>query len=432
MEEWIKKNKGIVIVVSIKFLCVIIAAAAYVCFGHTLIRAMYEEHAVGFLNNLIEHDGAHQLAYYYAKADHIFKLGVITFIVIGLLVISTYKLVLAHAKTMFKLLVINLSITVVFFECLTGLLFAVPALSNNLLHDFMCSLYRNGNIAMPQYEDQMAIYDNELLYTLKPNTEFVFSNPEFKTAYTTNSLGLRDDEASLHKPEIICLGDSYTMGWGVEQDETFAQRLEQMSNKKVLNAGISSYGTVREMKLLNRLDTSNLEYLIIQYDGNDYNENNTFYQMKNVLNIMSLNNYNSVKDEYSERLRYYPGKYFIFALTSIFASITNMSGEKPDHSFGVPNTAKKADESKVFINAIMHATDVDPSNIKIIMTGRKNFLDAAQSTIASGDYPLYIQNIVFVPFPDAKTQRDHYFTIDGHLNARGHNGLAYKLSNTLN
>jgi len=40
--------------------------------------------------------------------------------------------------------------------------------------------------------------------------------------------------------------------------------LEKNTNRKVLNAGISSFATVREMILLNRLDTSNLKYLIIQ------------------------------------------------------------------------------------------------------------------------------------------------------------------------
>ena len=74
---------------------------------------------------------------------------------------------------------------------------------------------------------------------------------------------MRDDEESLKAPEVIVLGDSVAMGWGIEQNETMAQQIEAMAGLKVLNAGISSYGTVREMKLLNRLDLSRVKYLVI-------------------------------------------------------------------------------------------------------------------------------------------------------------------------
>lgn len=39
-------------------------------------------------------------------------------------------------------------------------------------------------------------------------------------------MGLRDSNAALNQPEIICIGDSHTMGWGVEQEETFPKLLD--------------------------------------------------------------------------------------------------------------------------------------------------------------------------------------------------------------
>ena len=80
-----------------------------------------------------------------------------------------------------------------------------------------------------------------------------------------NRLGLRDDEASLRAPAVVVLGDSYAMGWGVAQDETIAEVIERETGLRALNAGIASYGTVREMRLLDRIDTSRLRYLVIQY-----------------------------------------------------------------------------------------------------------------------------------------------------------------------
>jgi hypothetical protein len=115
-------------------------------------------------------------------------------------------------------------------------------------------------------------WDAELGYTLRPG-EFRFSNTEFSTSYRVNSLGPRDDEASLHQPEVVVLGDSFAMGWGVEQNETFAQVLERLTGLRVLNAGVSSYGTVRELRMLARVDTSATSWVVIQFCNNDFFEN---------------------------------------------------------------------------------------------------------------------------------------------------------------
>ncbi len=67
------------------------------------------------------------------------------------------------------------------------------------------------------------------------------------------------------------------MGWGVEQDETFAQRIEETLGVRVLNIAVSSYGTAREMMMLNRVNLNSLKYLIVQYSGNDLGENLQFF-----------------------------------------------------------------------------------------------------------------------------------------------------------
>lgn len=69
---------------------------------------------------------------------------------------------------------------------------------------------------------------------LKPDTTLTFQNREFKNIIHTNSKGLRDDDSSLVKPEIICLGDSYTFGWGVDNGISFPDKLEKLTAYKVL------------------------------------------------------------------------------------------------------------------------------------------------------------------------------------------------------
>ncbi len=64
----------------------------------------------------------------------------------------------------------------------------------------------------------------------------------------TNSMGFRGSrEYQIQQPtsvtRILSLGDSFTFGWGVEDNETFSAQLEkQNSNFEVLNLGVSGYG----------------------------------------------------------------------------------------------------------------------------------------------------------------------------------------------
>lgn len=68
----------------------------------------------------------------------------------------------------------------------------------------------------------------------------------------TNSLGLRNPEVPTQKPDgetrILFVGDSFTMGWGVKENETFARKTEELlrtqgfSNVTSINAGFSAAG----------------------------------------------------------------------------------------------------------------------------------------------------------------------------------------------
>jgi lysophospholipase L1-like esterase len=70
-----------------------------------------------------------------------------------------------------------------------------------------------------------------------------------------SSDGLRDREYSKEAPagkrRLIFLGDSLTLGWGVPQAETFADRLEQqLPDTEILNFGVGNYNTEQQVQLL--------------------------------------------------------------------------------------------------------------------------------------------------------------------------------------
>jgi hypothetical protein len=70
-----------------------------------------------------------------------------------------------------------------------------------------------------------------------------------------NSLGLRDVElGETSKSSILFLGDSFVWGYDVEADERFTDILQRdLPKKRIVNAGISGYGTDQEYLLLKRL-----------------------------------------------------------------------------------------------------------------------------------------------------------------------------------
>jgi hypothetical protein len=59
-------------------------------------------------------------------------------------------------------------------------------------------------------------------------------------------------------PRVLVLGDSFTFGWGVLDDEPYPQRTEQLLRARgldveVINAGIPGYNTEQEAALLDEL-----------------------------------------------------------------------------------------------------------------------------------------------------------------------------------
>lgn len=68
--------------------------------------------------------------------------------------------------------------------------------------------------------------------------------------YSINKDGFRDKEYSLEKnnTRIIVLGDSVTMGQGVEIEQTFPKLIEQdLENTDVINLGVIGYSTFQEV-----------------------------------------------------------------------------------------------------------------------------------------------------------------------------------------
>src|SRR6185436_4804305 len=175
---------------------------------------------------------------------------------------------------------------------------------------------------------------------------------EFSTLIETNSVGLRDNENALIGPQVICLGDSYTMGWGVQQQESFPQRLARISGLKVLNAGMSSFGTVRELRKLQTLDTANCQWIVLQYCDNDVEETKPYVDNKFSLKTSSKPTYDSLVSRYEWNRVYYPGKTFLSVDNYLLKGIAKKFSKK-DSLVEVGNLKLSVDETvKLFAETL--------------------------------------------------------------------------------
>jgi lysophospholipase L1-like esterase len=91
-------------------------------------------------------------------------------------------------------------------------------------------------------------YDANLGWRSRPGASGRFRTDQFDAFVSINSKGLRDDETTVHKPRgtrrVVVVGDSFSWGFGVGQDETFSAHLEDLlSNTEVINGGTSGYST---------------------------------------------------------------------------------------------------------------------------------------------------------------------------------------------
>ena len=151
-------------------------------------------------------------------------------------------------------------LTVVIFNylLLTAIVFSFSYISliNGKTYDLIWvkyiqkKLYFNGQRKIWQNDKNCSKFDVNLLY-VPVIGECIFSNSEFTTKLNfdiNRRLNMIDDNIDSDEKVISILGDSIAMGWGVNDDETFSYNLQKLVDKKVINLGVSSYGTIREIK----------------------------------------------------------------------------------------------------------------------------------------------------------------------------------------
>lgn len=117
-------------------------------------------------------------------------------------------------------------------------------------------------------------------HRLLPNTHSALYSRDFSYIQRVNNLGVRGRDLEAKKAggtvRIAMLGDSFTMGKGVQDDETFSALLEKKLNLhstrsiEILNAGVDSYAPILSfLQLRNQLLSYGPDLVILNLDMSD-------------------------------------------------------------------------------------------------------------------------------------------------------------------
>jgi lysophospholipase L1-like esterase len=126
------------------------------------------------------------------------------------------------------------------------------------------------------------VYDRDYRRRLKKSASFTSVSEEFSFRITTNSLGYRDPEWSPPPTGVVLfLGDSFTMGYGVNDGEEFPRLIEaaladrrEHERLPVFNAAIGNAGNAHWIKFLRR-EAPRLapRTVVFQVCSNDFRDN---------------------------------------------------------------------------------------------------------------------------------------------------------------
>jgi len=128
----------------------------------------------------------------------------------------------------------------------------------------------------PSYSTYDPVYGKRL----KRNFHAVRYTPEFTNSLTTNSLGFRGPEPdSASGGSALFIGDSFTMGYGVNDGEEFPELVRRALVAKnphlgVVNSGMGDNGNGRWIKFL-RGDAKRFDprVVVLQISENDFSDN---------------------------------------------------------------------------------------------------------------------------------------------------------------
>ena len=289
---------------------------------------------------------------------------------------------------------------------------------NRFINAIQKSIYFKGGYRnIWQNKKECINFDNRLLYVPKIGT-CNFKNLEFDTKLTFDEISrVNQSYSKLQNKQnnaIAVLGDSLAMGWGVNDDETYSAILEKNINKKVFNQGVSSYGTIRQVKKfkISGIDDK-IETVIVHYNLNDLDENQRLDINKLYKNESSNLIFETQDMNIKWLLRQWKRSFRV-----VFNEIKKLL---PNNNLG-----------KIKVNLNIHLQKAEDILYKNLNLKNKRviilFIQEPNMTLINQLKKSSRKNIEYLII---KLDKKNFFIIDDHINKFGHQEVAKKIANIL-
>ncbi|MCR8922307.1 GDSL-type esterase/lipase family protein [Dasania sp. GY-MA-18] len=141
--------------------------------------------------------------------------------------------------------------------------------------EFILAKYNSSIANSSHISANLLRYHPTLGWTLTPNWQGQHQHHDFNASYSTNLLGFRGELSNFNQAQansLAIVGDSFSFGLGVNDDQTFSSLINQQVANRVLNLSIPGYSTDQQLLLIKdmapRLKAQH--YVLFFYLGNDY------------------------------------------------------------------------------------------------------------------------------------------------------------------
>jgi len=286
----------------------------------------------------------------------------------------------------------------------------------------------------------LTTFDEKLHHRMKPNLKGKIISREYEHHFETNDLGFRCSDfhpsAMEQSYRIMSLGDNFAVGKGVENNQTYAEKLKQLlmeqvkMNVSVWNLGVPSYGTLQEIELFRTFSYLKPHLVIIGFfardafastKGNDLVDNYKYFKFLNNKDGFSQSNSITRHEPLIRKVR----SFFYHHLNSyrVFEFYLNdylRKNYKPQDNVELKNEAWQITSQSLleFDKALSH------SGSKCILLWIP-FLDTIakqDDSIARKIESLGLQTIYIVSMLESmkKTPEQYYYALDNHWNEKAH------------
>lgn len=244
-------------------------------------------------------------------------------------------------------------------------------------------------------------------------------------SFSNNSLGLRGPEIGPKtRKRILLLGDSFTYGIGVNDDETFANRLEVITGAEVINAGNPGKGTDYALRFYETKGKSlNVDLVVLCFFLNDYNDNEAETYYDSDLNPRDLSKSPAARKSFLNNALYNWLLNHSQMVNLIKVNLVRLDASKAGKSIAEDHI--DSSKTKRYLDALEDRVFESKAGFLVIyIPGDRDVVAYRTGTVSTFERALQsIHSAISLTAPLANSPyevNELYFPLEGHWTSRGH------------